>query len=216
MHRRFSPRPTRDSVSELICAGGVVVLRHRRGARVVAAVVALGIGLAVLVTWTAPAGAVAVSDEATFRAAWSNPAETQVDLAADVTLTCSSGSAQRNSATPLTLDGHGHTITANCADHPALVVLSDATGGGSSPVVFRNVIISRGNATQPVTLTSSAVAGGSASGAEPRGVSQVITVEVRKRHHQPRHHGRSRRRPGSIPAVPIPATPVQAVLRFTG
>lgn len=184
-----------------------MVLRHRRGARVVAAVMALGMSLAVLWTWTASAGAVAVNDEATFRDAWSNPAETQIDLTADVTLTCSSGSAQRNSATPLTLDGHGHTITPTCADHPALVVLNEASGGGSSPVTFRNVTINRGNATQPVALSSSTLG---------RGVSQVITVEVRRRHHQPRHHGRRRRRPGSIPAVPVPATPVRAVLRFTG
>jgi len=34
-----------------------------------------------------PAGAITVTDEASFRAAWTNPAETQIDLSNDVTFT---------------------------------------------------------------------------------------------------------------------------------
>jgi hypothetical protein len=180
----------------------------------VSAVVALGLGAAFLVMWASPVGAVTVNDEATFRAAWSNPAETQIDLSTDITLTCGSGATQRNSATPLTLDGHGHTITPACADRPALVVLNAASVGNSSPVTFLNVTINRGNATHSVALTNSVVAGGKAANAAVSGVSQLINVDVRKRkqqHHQPRrHHQRT------TPAAPVPAVPVPAVVNFTG
>jgi hypothetical protein len=178
--------------------------------------VVLGVGIAVLMTWTAPAGAITVSDERTFLAAWSNPSETRIDLATDITLTCGGSAVARHSAIPLILDGHGHTITAACTGGPALVVLNDTTGGGSSPVVFSNVTINRGNAADPVALTSSVVADGSASNAQASGVSQVVTVEVRKRHHQPPRHGRRPHEPRTTPAVPAPATPVEAVIRFTG
>jgi len=174
----------------------------------VCAAVALSLGAGLLVLWPVPAGAVTVNDESAFRAAWSNPAETQIDLAADITLTCGSGAAQRNSATPLTLDGHGHTITPACADRPALVVLNAASVGNSSPVTFRNVTINRGNATDSVALTSSSAFWGN-------GLGQVITVEVRRLHHlhhrQPRPH-----QPRPVPAAPVPARPVLGMPRFTG
>ena len=171
------------------------------------AAVALGLGAGLLVLWPVPAGAVTVSNEAAFRAAWSNPAETQIDLATDITLTCGSGAAQRNSETPLTLDGHGHAITPACADRPALVVLNAASVGNSSPVTFRNVTINRGNATTSVALTSSS--------AGVSGVSQVITVDVRRRH-QRRHHQPRPRQPRPVTPSPVPAPPLQAVVRFTG
>ena len=193
-----------------------MVPRQRRSARVVcAAVAALGLGAAFLVMWTPPAGAVTVDDEATFRAAWSNPAESQIHLAADVTLTCGGGVAPRNSATALTVDGHGHSITETCATSPALVVLNDASGGGSSPVTFRNVTINGGNATRSGALTNSVIAGGNASNGAGSGVNQVITVDVRKRHEGRHHHPRGHR-PRTTPAAPLPAAPVQAVVRFTG
>ena len=183
-----------------------MVLRHSRSARVVCAVVALALGVALLVTSTAPAGAVTVNDEATFRAAWSNAAETQIDLTADITLTCGSGAAQRNSATPLILDGHGHSITPACADRPALVVLNATSVANSSPVTFRNVTINRGNADS-VALTSSSASGNA--------LGQVITVEVRRLHH-PRHHQPRPHQPRLVPAAPVPARPVLAVANFTG
>ena len=207
----FSMKPTRDSVSESNCAGGVVVLRQQRSARGVCAVVALALCVALLVASMASAGAVTVNDEATFRAAWSNPAETQIDLTADITLTCNTGAAQRNSATPLTLDGHGHTITPACMDHPSLVVLNAASDSGSSPVTFRNVTINRGH------VSNSVVAGANMPNAAPSGVSQVITVDVRRRHHhQPRNHEPRHHQPVETPVSPLPASPVTAVVTFTG
>jgi hypothetical protein len=173
--------------------------------------VALALGVALLVTSTAPAGAVTVNDEATFRAAWTNAAETQIDLIADITLTCGSGAAQRNSATPLILDGHGHSITPACADRPALVVLNATSESGSSPVTFRNVTINRGN------VSNSVVAGANAPNAAGSGPSQVITIDVRpRRHHRPRHHEPGRHEPVATPVSPPPALPVTAVVTFTG
>jgi hypothetical protein len=177
----------------------------------VSVAVALGLVAGVLMAWADPAGAVTVTDETTLRAAWSNSAETQIDLAADIRLTCAGGgTSQRKSAMPLTLDGHGHSITQTCANSLALVVLNDASGGGASPVTLLNVTVNPGNAALPATLTNSRITGNPSSAAG--GVSQVITVQVRKaRHHQPRRH---RSRPA--PAAPAPAAPVQAVVRFTG
>jgi len=174
------------------------------------AATALGLCAGLPMVWSAPAGAVAVNDESTFRAAWSNPAENHIDLTADITLTCNGGVAQRNSATALTVDGYGHSITETCANRPALVVLNDTSVGGSSPVVFRNVTINRGIPTNSVALTSS-LAGGNA----PNGASQVISVDVRRKH-KPRGHQPRRHLPRSVPAAPVPAQPVQAALRFTG
>jgi len=168
-----------------------VVIRHRRSARVVSAVVALGVGVAVLVACTAPAGAITVSDEATFRAAWSNPAETRIDLATDITLTCGGGgTAQRDSTAALTIDGHGHNITQTCANHAALV----------SPLgvsMFRNVTVTGDDAPDPAGNR----------------IGQSMTVEVRRRH-QPRRHQPRPHQPRAGPAVP--AQPVLAVARFTG
>src|SRR5262249_48325051 len=192
---------------EFIGARGVVAPRQRRGARLVCAAVALSLGAGLLALWPVPAGAITVSDESAFRAAWSNPAETRIDLATDITLSCGSGTAERDSATPLTLDGHGHTITPACADRPALVVLNATSVDNSSPVTFRNVTINRGNATDSVALTSSSAA--------VSAMSQLITVEVRRRHQQP-HRQLRPHEPRAAPAAPVPARPVLAGARFTG
>lgn len=187
--------------------------RRAHGARLL---VALGLVANLLLAWSDPAGAVTVTDETTLRAAWSNPAETQIDLAADITLTCDGGgTSQRNSTIPLTVDGHGHSITQRCANSLALVVPDDASGGGGSPVTLRNVSVKRVNATVPATLTNSSTAG------NPSGtvgeVSESMTVQVRKaRHHHPRRHGSHPAPAAPVPAAPAPAAPVQAVVRFTG
>jgi Putative pectate lyase-like adhesive domain len=185
--------------------------RLRRRVHGASVVVALGLVASLLMAWSDPAGAVTVTDETTLRAAWSNPAETRIDLAADITLTCDvGGTGQRTSTIPLTLDGHGHSITVKCANSLALVVPDDALGGGASPVTLRNVTVKRGNATVPATLTNSSISGNPSSTAGE--MSQSMTVQVRKaRHHQPRRH---RSRPA--PAAPAPVEPVQAVVRFTG
>jgi hypothetical protein len=186
--------------------------RQRRGARGMSVAAALGLVSGLLMAWADPAGAITVIDETTLRAAWSNPAETRIDLASDITLTCDGGgTGQRKSTIPLTLDGHGHSITQTCANSLTLVVLNDASGGGGSPVTLRNVTMNRGNATLPAALANSRITGNESSSVGP-GVSQLITVQVRKaRHHRPRRH---QSRPA--PAAPAPVAPVQAVVRFTG
>lgn len=180
--------------------------RLRRRAHGASVVVALGVVASLLMAWSHPAGAATVTDETTLRAAWSNPAENRIDLAADITLTCDGGgTGQRKSTISLTLDGHGHSITQMCANSLALVVPNEAPAEGASPVTLRNVTVKRGNATVPATLTNSSITDNPSS--TVGGVSQSMTVQVRKaRHHRPRRH-RSR---------PAPAAPVQAVVRFTG
>src|SRR5262249_58354963 len=121
--------------------GGRVPPRQRRGARFVAAGAGLSRAAGLLGFWPVPAGAVTVNDESTFRAAWSNPAETRIDLATDITLTCGGGgTAQRNSTTAVTIDGHGPNITPTCANTTALVsplgvsmVRNVALPGGKPP-----------------------------------------------------------------------------------
>jgi predicted outer membrane repeat protein len=119
---------------------------------------------------TPPAGAVTVTDEATFRAAWIAPATATIDLAADITLTCPGGGTATRpvGAVALTLDGHGHTITQTCPFNQVLFV--DAT----TATTFANVTITGGQATAgqtgggikthgPLTLTNSVVTGNSST-----------------------------------------------------
>ncbi len=110
------------------------------GRRAVSTLAVLGLVVFALVSLAAvPAGATTVNDEATFRAAWTNAAETQIDLAANITLTCGGGGvAVRNSATALNLDGHGHSITQTCADNG--VLRQDGTGA----LALQNVTITGG------------------------------------------------------------------------
>ncbi|MGQ0802379.1 MAG: pectate lyase-like adhesive domain-containing protein [Actinomycetota bacterium] len=113
-----------------------------RGLAVLAGVTALAGGaLGLLVVDAGPVGATAVSDEAGFRLAWVDLAETQIDLTANIMLTCPGGVAVRNSATGLTLDGHGFTITQTCAGHGVL------RQDGNGVLTFQNVTITGGNAT---------------------------------------------------------------------
>jgi hypothetical protein len=138
--------------------------------RVVAALGSIGLALAGLVTsMSVPAAATTVTDEATFRAAWTNAAETQIDLTADITLTCGAGGvAIRNSTTALNLDGHGHTVSQTCATNG--VLQQDGTGA----LTLQNVTITGGDNTAngfgggvfahgPATLTNSVVRNNTAS-----------------------------------------------------
>jgi hypothetical protein len=61
-------------------------MRKRTGTALAGVVAVLGAALASLVVAAAPAGAVAVNDETSFRDAWAN--DTAVVLDADITLTC--------------------------------------------------------------------------------------------------------------------------------
>jgi predicted outer membrane repeat protein len=91
----------------------------------------------------APAGATTVTDEASFRAAWTNPAETQIVLANDITFTtpCAS-TALRSSATALTVDGNGHTLT--LCNNAGIGVLEQE---GIGALTFQNVTVTGGTAT---------------------------------------------------------------------
>jgi Putative pectate lyase-like adhesive domain/Bacterial Ig domain/PKD domain len=134
------------------------------------ALMTAGAGLVVLTA--GPAAATTVSDEASFRGAWTNPNEQQIDLATDITLTCGGGGqALRNSSTPVTVNGNGHTITQTCASQR---VLEQA---GSGALTFDGVTITGGTAPAAangggirapgggtVTLTNSTVRNNSAGG----------------------------------------------------
>ena len=81
----------------------------------------LGLGFLIslaagLLVGVAPAGATDVSDEAGLRAAFD--ADSQIDLLNDITLAdCQEGDLNRNAAAPVTIDGHGFTITQTCSDN---------------------------------------------------------------------------------------------------
>ena len=88
-----------------------------------------------------PAGAATVSSESELRAAFAS--DTQVDLAADITVTDCSGSAAGavvradTNTDPVTLDGHGFTITQTCESN---VIIQFGTGA----LTVRNVTITGG------------------------------------------------------------------------
>jgi predicted outer membrane repeat protein len=141
----------------------------RRTAILLIAVMTAGAGV---VLSSGPATATTVSDEASFRSAWTNPNEQQIDLAADVTLTCGGGGqAVRNSSTALTVGGNGHTIRQTCAGQRVLqqigsgaITLDQVTiTGGTTPAgVNGGGIQAPGGGT--VTVTNSTVSGNTAGG----------------------------------------------------
>jgi hypothetical protein len=88
----------------------------------------------------APAGAITVSDEAGLRAAFADAAETQIDLANDISLTdCAAGDLDRTSATALTVNGNGFTITQTCTDERVM------ENSGTGELALENVTITGGN-----------------------------------------------------------------------
>jgi predicted outer membrane repeat protein len=128
-----------------------------RGKRALAVLGVVAIAGVTGLTVSAPAGAVDVGDEAAFRAAWTNPAETRIDLTADITLTCGGGGvAARNSATPITVDGHGFTITQTCAN---------------------NRVLEQNSFDGTITFVAVTITGGD-FGANGAGIHSLATVEV--------------------------------------
>ena len=126
--------------------------------RVVALVGALAVTVVGSVTLSpAPAGATTVSNEAGFRAAWTNVSATKIDLTIDITLTCTGvnndGVVSRNSSTAITVDGHGHTITQTCANGTNNGVLESI---GSGAVTLQNVTITGGNTSSSSVLPNRA------------------------------------------------------------
>ena len=70
-----------------------------------------------------PASAASVSTAAAFKTAWENPSTTTIDLAADVTLTCTEGEPARNTSNAIVVDGHGHTLAQSCASNRVIAQL---------------------------------------------------------------------------------------------
>ncbi len=102
----------------------------------------LGASMAVLVITTAPAGAVSVTTEAEFRAAWENTSVRQIDLTADVLMNCSNDTWVRNgpNGDEVTVDGHGFSLDGNSCN--AQVLLSGAQSPGL--VTLKNVTVKGG------------------------------------------------------------------------
>jgi hypothetical protein len=111
----------------------------RRVLSLVAIVVLTG---AASILASSPAGATSVSSETELRAAFAS--DTQVDLAADITLSDCSGTdagavvRPGTNSDPVTLDGHGFTITQTCESN---VIIQDGAGA----LTVRNVTITGGN-----------------------------------------------------------------------
>ncbi len=131
-----------------------------------------------------PASATTVTDEASFRTAWAS--DTQIDLSADVALTCTDGPgdgvAVRNSTNAISVNGHGHVITQTCATGTNNGVLTQT---GSGAVTLQNVTITGGNAVNgggiwdvgDLTLTNSTVRGNHAT-ADAAGMYVVGSVMI--------------------------------------
>src|SRR6266545_1292169 len=142
----------------------------RRTAMLLVALLTAGAGLVALSV--GPAAATTVSDEVGFRSAWGDPNEQQIDLTADVTLTCEGGGeALRNSSTPITVNGNGHTISQTCAGQRVLDQVGSAgitfdgvtiTGGTTPAAANGGGIRAPGGGT--VTVANSTVRGNSAGG----------------------------------------------------
>jgi hypothetical protein len=166
---------------------------RRRLGRLLVGVLAVGgwvaAPLVVAVVPAAPAGAITVSTEAQFRAAYTDGTQTTIDLTASVNLTCPGGTPTRLSgAAALTVNGHGFTINQSCASLNVLdstngaltlngVTLTD-TGGGSGATgvnaasagvtLLNSTISGMGGdgvfAGDNVSLTNSTISGSGADG----------------------------------------------------
>jgi hypothetical protein len=87
---------------------------------------------------------IAVDTESELRAAWGNPRVTAIDVTADIFLrACELGDPMRESARPVLLDGHGHTLRQTCFEKRLL--RQDGTGY----VELRNVTLTRGGSDGP-------------------------------------------------------------------
>jgi predicted outer membrane repeat protein len=87
---------------------------------------------------------VVVSTESELRAAWGNPRTSAIELTADIILrACETGDPMRESARPILLDGHGHTLRQSCFEKRLL--RQDGTGY----VELRDVTLTRGGSDGP-------------------------------------------------------------------
>ena len=110
-------------------------------------------------------GPVAVSTEWELRGAWANPRTRHIDVMNDIYLrACEVGDPMRESAHPITLDGHGHTLRQTCFEKRLL--RQDGTGF----VLLENVQIERGGSDGP------------GSGVTTRGEIMVVDSRVQGNH----------------------------------
>jgi hypothetical protein len=130
----------------------------------------------------APAGAATVTTEAELRTAFA--ADTTVDLGADITLTdCGAGDGGSllrpdTNTDPVTLDGHGFTITQTCASN---AVVQNSTAG----MTVRNLTVTGGDtdgsggglfSLGDLTLEDSVLIGNKADGAGGGAVTDGVLV----------------------------------------
>ena len=89
-------------------------------------------------------GPVAVDGEPELRAAWANPRVTAIDVTADIFLrACERGDPMRESARPVLLDGHGHTL------RQTLLREAAAAPGRHGLRGAQNVTLTRGGSDGP-------------------------------------------------------------------
>jgi hypothetical protein len=133
--------------------------------------------LAAAVATSGPAGAT-VTDDAGFRSAWTTQATGTIDLGADIVLGCTgvsgAGVSVRNLATPIVVDGHGHSITQTCRTGAHNGVLQQ---NGEGDVTLQNLTVTGGQTTDngggfnmenphtpSLTIINSTIAGNQACG----------------------------------------------------
>ena len=147
----------------------------------------VGAPLAALVLTAAPANATD-SDGGVFRTAWANQTTGTISLSVDVTLGCTDlagdGTALRTLATPIVVDGHGHSITQTCTTGTNNGVL---TQNGNGAVTLQNLTITGGNAgngggvldfgSDGLTITNSTISGNHSVN-DAAGVLSVGTLTV--------------------------------------
>jgi hypothetical protein len=126
------------------------------------------------------AGAVAVTDDASFRAAWIDPGVVEIVLAADVSLACT-GTPTRGAA-PVTVIGQGHTITNACAAQDALRI-------GDAPLDLLDLVIDGAGtgddgvqATSDVDLTAVVVERNTGRAVEADGQVDLRGSAIRDNH----------------------------------
>jgi hypothetical protein len=168
-------------------------LRGWAARRSVALLGVVGLVAGVLVAFApAQAGAATATDEASFRAAWTNASETSIDISADIALSCGGGGiAVRNSTTALVISGAGHSITQTCASNG--ILQQDGTGG----VTVDSLTLTGGNAVGSggalvtagaVTIDDSNITGNTA-GHRGGGVSAVGLATVTRSTFSDNHAG---------------------------
>jgi hypothetical protein len=93
---------------------------------------------------------VAVGTEKDLRAAWGNPLLTEIQVTKDIVLhACRFGDPERESATPIVVDGGGHTLRQGCFEKRLL------RQAGTGFVEIRNITLTRGGSDGPgAALTS--------------------------------------------------------------